>query len=166
MARPRRFVAAAAVVVIAVVAVIGSYELNGDSLALCAQSLLTSSRRFVRWYLRLTRVSREKERRECLRPKDVFNSDEWRKFATSIQLAAELNTRLLCTYFKRVSEFAFKLNHVVNDRLNCCVNTNFLRAIFSVRSQMGSFFQSAAPSKNKRSEIQHASRVTQIAVQS
>lgn len=63
MARPRRFVAAAAaVVVIAVVAVIGSYELNGDSLALCAQSLLTSSRRFVRWYLRLTRVSREKEK--------------------------------------------------------------------------------------------------------
>lgn len=64
MARPRRFVAAAAavVVVIAVVAVIGSYELNGDSLALCAQSPLTSSRRFVRWYLRLTRVSREKEK--------------------------------------------------------------------------------------------------------
>lgn len=31
--------------------------------------------------------------------------------------------------FKDISEFALKLKHVVNDKLNCCININFLRAI-------------------------------------
>lgn len=63
--------------------------------------------------------------------------------------------------FTSYPQFAFKLNRVVNDRLNCCINTHFLRAIFP--NADGQPLPIGHVEKTNDQGSQHASRVTQIA---